>query len=67
MASTEKTDQIVRFRSTARALGCDDDKEKFEAALRKIAAHKPKKENVCDAGNKNPDRKTRRSNGKDTD
>jgi hypothetical protein len=35
--------QIDRFIETARALGCDEDKEKFEAALAKIAAHKPHK------------------------
>jgi hypothetical protein len=43
MASTEKTSQIDRFRETARALGCDEDKEKFEATLRKVAAHKPER------------------------
>jgi hypothetical protein len=36
-------DQINRFIDTARALGCDEDKEHFEAALGKIAAHKPAK------------------------
>jgi hypothetical protein len=36
-------DQLSRFIDTASALGCDDDKEKFEAALGKIAAHKPSK------------------------
>ena len=35
------TDQHERFIETARALGCDEDKDKFEAALGKIAAHKP--------------------------
>jgi hypothetical protein len=33
--------QVDRFVETARALGCDEDKETFEAALGKIAAHKP--------------------------
>ena len=33
-----------RFIETARKLGCDEDKAKFESALRKIAAHKPKKD-----------------------
>jgi hypothetical protein len=33
--------QVVRFVETARALGCDEDKDKFEAALGKIARHKP--------------------------
>jgi hypothetical protein len=36
-------EQMKRFVETARALGCDDDKERFEAALGKIAAHKPDK------------------------
>jgi hypothetical protein len=35
--------QLSRFVETARALGCDEDKEKFEAALRKVAAHRPAK------------------------
>jgi hypothetical protein len=35
--------QVARFVETARALGCDEDKAKFEAALGKIAAHKPTK------------------------
>jgi hypothetical protein len=35
--------QFERFVETAHALGCDEDKERFEAALGKIAAHKPKK------------------------
>jgi hypothetical protein len=42
MPKNEPT-QIERFRAKARALGCDDDKEKFEATLKKIAAYKPKK------------------------
>ena len=39
----DSTTQMQRFIETARALGCDEDKEKFEAALGKIAAHKPDK------------------------
>ena len=41
----DKTDQAAqhqRFIETARALGCDEDKERFEAALGKIAAARPK-------------------------
>jgi hypothetical protein len=40
-----KADQAAqhqRFIETARALGCDEDKERFEAALGKIAASHPK-------------------------
>ena len=33
--------QFERFVETARAIGCDEDKERFEAALGKVAAHKP--------------------------
>jgi len=36
--------QFSRFVETARALGCDEDKERFEAQLGKIAEHKPTKE-----------------------
>jgi hypothetical protein len=43
MAADEKAAQLERFRATARALGCDEDKEKFEAALGTIAAHKPRR------------------------
>ena len=39
--SEAKKEQHKRFVETARALGCDEDKERFEAALAKIAAHKP--------------------------
>jgi hypothetical protein len=35
--------QFGRFVETARKLGCDEDKERFEAALGKIAAHRPPK------------------------
>jgi hypothetical protein len=34
-------EQFDRFVETARALGCDEDKERFEVALGKIAAYKP--------------------------
>lgn len=43
VGSREKHAQHNRFLETARALGCDEDKEKFEATLRKVAAHKPSK------------------------
>ncbi len=33
--------QFDRFVETARALGCDEDKERFEEKLGQIAAHKP--------------------------
>jgi hypothetical protein len=36
-----KKPQIEKFRETARAHEADEDEEKFNAALRKIAAGKP--------------------------
>jgi hypothetical protein len=33
--------QFDRFIETARKLGCDEDKERFEKSLGKIAAYKP--------------------------
>jgi hypothetical protein len=33
---------IQKFRDTARALECDEDEGKFEAALKKVAKAKPK-------------------------
>jgi hypothetical protein len=33
--------QFKRFVESARALECDESEERFDAALRKIAAHKP--------------------------
>jgi hypothetical protein len=41
LRKTDSQDQVLRFVETARALGCDEDKERFEKALGKIARHKP--------------------------
>ena len=41
MQKPDSQNQISRFKNTARALDCDEDKDRFEAALGKIAAHKP--------------------------
>jgi hypothetical protein len=35
------TEQGNKFIEAARALGCDESEERFAAALRKVAAHKP--------------------------
>jgi hypothetical protein len=43
MASTAKDSQIKRFIETARKLECDEDKQRFEKSLGKIAAYKPPK------------------------
>jgi len=40
MAKTKKS-QIEKFRDKARELGADESADKFDAALRKVAAHKP--------------------------
>ncbi len=34
-------DQAKVFRKAARELGCDDNEEQFQDALRKVAKHKP--------------------------
>jgi hypothetical protein len=33
--------QIQKFRDTARDLGCDESEERFNAALKQVARHKP--------------------------
>lgn len=33
--------QTEAFRNAARELGCDESEERFDAALKKVAAHKP--------------------------
>jgi hypothetical protein len=38
------TSQGKRFVESARALECDESEERFDAALKKIAAHKPHKD-----------------------
>lgn len=48
--------QFERFVETASALGCDEDKERFEKQLGKIAAHKPKNAVI-----KNPTLKKKRT------
>jgi hypothetical protein len=46
--------KFARFIETARKLGCDEDKERFEESLGKIAAYKPppkpKKKNTAKPG-----------------
>jgi hypothetical protein len=41
--STSSSSQYQSFIETARKLGCDEDKERFEESLGKIAAYKPPK------------------------
>ncbi len=50
--------QHERFLETARALGCDEDKAHFDAALEKIATHKPEK-----VAEKSAPAKTKRGKG----
>jgi hypothetical protein len=42
MKAKEAHHQRGKFEDAARALECDESEERFDAALRKIAAHKPK-------------------------
>jgi hypothetical protein len=37
-----ETDQVKAFRKAARELGCDENEERFQGALRTIAKAKPK-------------------------
>ncbi len=53
--------QIERFFDTARRLGCDEDKEKFEAQLGKIAARKPTAEIKSETKKERPSKKPSRS------
>lgn len=43
-SESPQDDQLSRFIETARALGCDEDKERFEKQLGEIATHKPVKD-----------------------
>jgi hypothetical protein len=40
-ATAGDNSQLKRFVESARALGCDESEERFDAALKKVAAHKP--------------------------
>jgi hypothetical protein len=51
--------QFEAFKATARALGCDEDKERFETKLRKIATQQPTKRTT--SKKKRPDKKLGRS------
>jgi hypothetical protein len=45
LAETKHNDgQSKKFIDAARSLECDESEERFDAALKKIAAHKPKNE-----------------------
>lgn len=58
----QDSDQVSRFKQLARELGCDEDEEAFEAALRKVAQsgpapkHEPKKQ-------KNPKKRAPKAEG----
>jgi hypothetical protein len=43
------SDQGKEFIDAARALECDESEERFDAALKKIAAHKPPKDSETGA------------------
>jgi hypothetical protein len=51
--------QSVAFVDAARALECDESEERFDAALKKVAAHKPHKDGGNSLlGNTNPSKGT---------
>jgi hypothetical protein len=53
--------QVERFVETARMLGCDESEERFDAALKKVAAHRPPKdrEDGSPKGDAKPSKETR--------
>ena len=42
--STQNKVEAQNFAEAARALECDESEERFDAALKKVAAHKPPKQ-----------------------
>jgi hypothetical protein len=61
MKSTKQNSQTENFKEAARALGCDESEERFDAALKKVAAHKPAKASETGApkGEAKPIKETR--------
>jgi hypothetical protein len=63
MAKITKTasdkSQVGTFVKAARALECDESEERFDAALRKIAAHKPHKDGEAGSPKAKPTKETR--------
>ena len=55
------TEQGKKFTDAARSLECDESEERFDAALRKIAAHKPPKDSeaVAPKSDVKPTKETR--------
>ena len=41
MVTTEKKSQLERFKEAARELGTDDDEERFNEKLKRLAKQKP--------------------------
>ena len=48
-SQAEKVAQSQRFVEAARELGCDESEEAFDAALKAVAKHKPKREEPTEA------------------
>jgi hypothetical protein len=44
MKGKPKSEQLDKFEEAARALECDESEERFDAALKKVAVHKPPKD-----------------------
>jgi hypothetical protein len=50
-------EQSRRFKEAARSLECDESEERFDAALKKVAAHKPPTQSAAKPkGRVNPDK-----------
>lgn len=45
---SDKKTQLERFKEAARKLGTDDDEERFNEKLKKLAKHKPDEEKLFD-------------------
>lgn len=53
----DKKPQSNRFEEAARALGCDEDPAHFDAALKKVARHKPSAESRSKPAAEVPEKK----------
>ena len=49
---THDEDQSARFIEAARKLGCDESPDAFEAAVKKVARHKPVEDHPENEGDK---------------
>jgi hypothetical protein len=47
-AKKRPSEQVKEFRQAARELGCDENEERFQTALRAVAKHRPKEKSKSD-------------------